>query len=60
MTGGGYPLEHPMGQTTRGMEVYNELDDDENQSISVFRSIMNGCMYTNLAWYPFYNFPYWN
>jgi hypothetical protein len=30
MAGGGAPLERPMGPAARGMEVYNELDDDED------------------------------
>jgi hypothetical protein len=27
-------MEWPVGQATRGMEVYNELDDDEDYAIS--------------------------
>jgi hypothetical protein len=30
MAGGSAPLERPMGPVARGMEVYNELDDDED------------------------------
>jgi hypothetical protein len=37
MAGGGAPLERQMGPAARGMEVYNELDDDEDQSISAFK-----------------------
>jgi hypothetical protein len=30
LAGGGAPLERPIGQATRGVEVYNELDDEED------------------------------
>ena len=30
LAGGGTPMERPIGQAARGVEVYNELDDDED------------------------------
>jgi hypothetical protein len=30
LAGGGAPLERPIGQAARGMEVYNELDNEED------------------------------
>ena len=30
LAGGDAPLEHWIGQAARGVEVYNELDDDED------------------------------
>jgi hypothetical protein len=30
-------LEHPIGQAARGVEVYNELDDEEDQEVSEFK-----------------------
>jgi hypothetical protein len=30
LAGGGTPLERPIGQAARGVEVYNELDDEED------------------------------
>jgi hypothetical protein len=30
LAGEGSPVEQPIGQAARGMEVYNELDDDED------------------------------
>ena len=30
LAGGGAPMERPIGQAARGVEVYNELDDDED------------------------------
>ena len=30
LAGGGTPTERPIGQAARGVEVYNELDDDED------------------------------
>jgi hypothetical protein len=30
LAGGGSPMERPIGQAARGVEVYNELDADED------------------------------
>jgi hypothetical protein len=37
LAGGGAPIEWPIGQMARGVEVCNELDDDEDQRVSEFK-----------------------
>jgi hypothetical protein len=44
LAGGGPPLERPIGQAARGVEVYNELDDEEDWNFLNLNSSIHACM----------------